>query len=115
MNSPLTTTVVGTSTAAVRPNPPLTPAMRTTIARPKIRPRILRRLLRHMPLHRHSRLETGGDNHFVIVFRAERHRARPDGASVQYPHRKPVLLAHNDVARYDDGVVFPFELHVDRR
>src|SRR5204862_6148370 len=115
MNSPLTTTVVGTSTAAVRPNTPLTPAMRTTIARPTIRPRILRLLLRHMPLHHHARLQTGGNNHFVIVFRAERPRARPDGASVQHPHRQPVFLTHNGVAGYDDGVVCPFELHVDRR
>src|SRR5919197_966559 len=115
MNSPLTTTVVGTSTAAARPNAPLTPAMTARIARPAIRPTIRRLLWRHMPLHRHSRLQTGGDKHLVIVFRAEHHRARPDRVSVQYPHRKAVFLAHNGVAGYDDGVVRAFELHVDSR
>src|SRR4051794_31909357 len=115
MNSPLTTTVVGTSTAAVRPNTPLTPATTTRNARPAIRPTIRRLLWRHMPLHRHSRLQTGGDNHFAIVFRAERHRARLDGVSVHCPHRKPLFLAHNGVARYDDDIVRPFELHVDSR
>ena len=54
-----------------------TPAMATTIARPATEAMIVRLLPRHMSLHRHSRLETGRDNHFVIVHRAERDRSRP--------------------------------------
>src|SRR5918993_2660314 len=115
MNSPLTTSVVGTSTAAPPPNAPLTPAMATTITRPAAKAMILRLLPRHMSLHRDSRLQTGRDNHFVIAHRTERNRTRPRTPSVEHAHRICVVLTDDCVARHNDDVVFALELDVDSR
>src|SRR5688500_2332401 len=114
MNSPLMTAVVGTSTTAPPPNAPLTPAMTLMMARPAAEPMMVRLLLRHMPLYRHSRLQTRRDNRFVIVHRAHCHGARADVVSVQHAYCERVSFEHDGVARHHDDVVFPFELHVDR-
>src|SRR5688572_10503144 len=115
MNSPLTTSVVGTSTVASPPNAPLMPASATTIARPAPRAMILRLLWRHMPLHRHPGLEAGRDNHFVIVHRAERDGARPGIVSIQHAHSESVFLAHDGIAGHHDDVLLALELDVDGR
>src|SRR5688500_5435245 len=114
MNSPLMTAVVGTSTAAAPPKAPLTPAIATTMASPATEAMIVRFLLRHMTLHRHARLEAGRDNDLVIVHRTKRDRVRTFAAAIQDAHRKGVVLAHDCVAGYDDDVVFPLELDVNR-
>src|SRR5262245_15627799 len=115
MNSPLVTTVVGTSTAVPRPNAPLTPAIAATIANPPATSRMLRRLLRHMALHYRSRLEAGRDHHFVIVHGADRHRARARRIAIEHPHAERVVLFHDGIARDHDDVVFALELDVDGR
>src|SRR5213083_2825285 len=100
MNSPLMTAVVGTSTAAPRPNAPLTPAMAPMMARPTTEAATVRLLVRHMPLHRDSCLETGRDDSLVIVHRTQRDCARSVAVPVQHPHRERVFLAHDGVTRY---------------
>src|SRR5688572_32933340 len=115
MNSPLMTSVVGTSTDAPPPNAPLAPARATTTARPAADTMIVRLLPRHMSLHRDSRLQTGRDNHFVIAHGTERDRARSCAVAVEHSHRIRVVPPHDRVARDDDDVVLPFELDVDSR
>src|SRR6188508_475210 len=113
MNSPLLTTVVGTSAAAPRPKAPLAVTIAATIASPPAAIRMLRRLLRHMTLHYRSRFETGCNNHFVVVRGAERHRSRPRGIAIEHPHAERVVLFHDRIARHDDDVVLAFELDVN--
>src|SRR4029453_3436506 len=113
MNSPLVTTVVGTSAAVPRPNAPLTPAIATTIASPPTARRMLRRLLRHMSLHDRSRFETGCDNHFGIVHGAESNGSRARRPAIEHPHAERVVLFHDRIARHHDDVVLAFELDVD--
>src|SRR5687768_12754052 len=125
MNSPLMTSVVGTSTDAPPPNAPLAPARATTMARPAAEAMIVRLLPRHMSLDRNSRFQTGQDNHFVIAHRTEGDRARPCAVAVEHSHRIRVVLPStfalrasvdkHRVAGYDDDVVLPFELDVDSR
>src|ERR671912_733475 len=115
MNSPLMTSVVGTSTAELRPNAPLTPASAMTIASPATPAITVRFLSRHMPLHRDSGLEARRDDHFVIVHCAECDRVRPRAASIEDSHGEGILVSGYSVTRDDDDVVFAFELDVDRR
>src|SRR5687768_15846724 len=107
MNSPLTTSVVGTSIPELRPNAPLTPAMVMTIARPPTIATMVRFLSRHMPLHRDSGFQAGRNNYFVIVHGTERDGARSRAAAVEHPHRERIVLTSNSVARHDDDVVLP--------
>src|SRR5687768_4163126 len=98
MNSPLMTAVVGTSMALPRPNAPLTPTIAPTAMRAATQMRIVRLSARHMSLHRHARLQAGRDNHFVIVHRAERHRARSGAAAVEHAHDERVVVLRDGIA-----------------
>src|SRR5688572_5625585 len=105
MNSPLSTAVVGTSTASPPPNAPLTPAMATTSATARAAPMSPRFLFRDISLHRHPRLQAGRHDDLMVAHRAQGHRARTRAIALHHVHRKVVLLARHGVARHDDHVV----------
>src|SRR5918993_446459 len=114
MNSPLTTAVVGTSTASPPPKAPLTPAMARTSAIASAAPTSPRFLFRDISLHRHPRLQAGRHDDLMVVHRAQGHWARTRAIALHHMHRETVLLARDRVARHDDHVVLPLELDVDR-